>query len=203
MVATCLTVLASCSAGGQSNRYVAEHFRTTRTNFVYVRDRVTGRWVNRHCELRAPMARELPDPLTTAESGDLLSVQLFGPDTVKTGGLQSVTFEVRDTFRVWVIDDVLRGPDVEGRTGYGVQVSWPRPDQPTRHDPLEMFHLPRLGSEQPDTWSPWVVASSTREGALGWWDEARGAPPAPPQPIAHPFELRCQVVSTETPGVVR
>jgi hypothetical protein len=203
IAATCLTVLASCSAGGQSNRYAAEHFRTTRTNFVYVRDRVTGRWVNRHCELRAPLARELPDPLTTAESGDLLSVQLFGPDTVKTGGLQSVTFEVRDTFRVWVIDDVLRGPDVEGRTGYGVQVSWPRPDQPTRNDPLEMFHLPRLGNEQPDTWSPWVVASSTREGALGWWDEAHGAPPAPPQPIAHPFELRCQVVSTDTPGVVR
>jgi len=66
LAVACLTVLASCSAGGQSSRYVAEHFRTTRTNFVYVRDRVTGRWVNRHCELRAPMARELPDPLTSA-----------------------------------------------------------------------------------------------------------------------------------------
>jgi len=198
-----LTVLASCSAGGQSSRYVAEHFRTTRTNFVYVRDRVTGRWVNRHCELRAPMARELPDPLTSHESGDLLSVQLFDPGSVRTGGLQSVTFEVRGTFRVWVIDDVLRGPDVEGRTGYGVQVSWPRPGQPTRYDPLEMFHLPRLGNEPPDAWSPWVVASSTREGAFGWWDEAHGAPPAPAQPIAHPFELRCQVVATDTPGVVR
>ena len=203
MAVACVTILASCSAAGHSGRYVAEHFRTTRTNFVYVRDRVTGHWVNRHCELRAPMARELPDPLKTDESGDLLSVQLFGPETVQTGGLQSVTFEVRDSFRVWVIDDVLHGPDVEGRTSYGVQVSWPRPGQPSRYDPLEMFHLPRLGNEEPDAWSPWVVASSTREGALGWWDEAHGSPPAPPQPIAHPFELRCQVVATDTPGDVR
>ena len=66
-----------------------------------------------------------------------------------------------------------------------------------------MFHLPRLGNEELDAWSPWVVASSTREGALGWWNEAHGAPPAPPQPIAHPFELRCQVVATDTPGDVR
>jgi hypothetical protein len=50
---------------------------------------------------------------------------------------------------------------------------------------------------------PVVVASSTRTGAFGWWDEAQGAPPEPPQPIAHPFELRCQIVATDTPGVVR
>jgi hypothetical protein len=103
----------------------------------------------------------------TDESGDLLSVQLFGSETVQTGGLQSVTFEVRDSFRIWVIDDVLHEPDVEGRTSYGVQVSWPQSGQSTRHDPLEMFHLPRLGNEEPDTSSPWVVASSTREGAFG------------------------------------
>ncbi len=201
--AACLATVVACPAAGPSSRYVAEHFRTTRTNFVYVRDRVTGNWVNRHCELRVPVARDLPDPLMTDERGSLLSVQLFEPESVRTGGLQSVTFEVRDQFRVWAIDDVLGQADVEGRTSYGVQVAWPDSGQPTRHDALELFHLPRLGNEAPDTWSPWVVASATREGAFGWWSEAQGTPPEPPQPIAHPFELRCQVVATDTPGVVR
>ena len=200
-----LAILAGCeNAGfGSSSRYAAEHFRTTRTNFVYVRDKVTGQWVNRRCELRAPVARPLPEPLTTSEDGDRLSVQLFDHESVRSAGIRSVHPETRDGFRVWVIENVLRADDVAGRTRYGVSVSWPQRDQPTHHDPLELFYLPRLGNEVPGEWSPWVVASATREGALGWWSEAHGAPPAPPQPIAHPFELRCQVVTTDTPGVVR
>jgi len=201
--AAALTMAVACSHGGSSSRYAAEHFRTTRTNFVFVRDRVTGSWVNRHCELRVPVARELPEPLMTDEHGTLLSVQLFDPESVRSAGLRSVEFTIDDGFRVWIIDDVLHEADVEGHTSYGVQVAWPSAGESTRYDALELFHLPRLGSEPPDTWSPWVVASATREGAFGWWDEAQGAPPAPPQPIAHPFELRCQVVATDTPGVVR
>jgi hypothetical protein len=199
----CLAIVTDCSSAGPPSRYVAEHFRTTRSNFVYVRDRVTGQWMNRHCELRAPVARQLPDPLTTDQHGDLLSVELFEPGSVRTGGIRSMGFEVRAGFRVWVIDDVLRLADLEGRTRYGVQVKWPEAGQATRYDPLELFYLPRLGNEPPETWSPWVVASATREGAFGWWSEAQGVPPAPAQPITHPFELRCQVVATDTPGVVR
>ena len=60
-LAACLAIVTACSASGPSSRYVAEHFRTTRTNFVYVRD-------------------------------------------------------------------------------LGVQVAWPVAGQPTRHDPLELFH---------------------------------------------------------------
>ena len=201
LAAVCLATLLACS--GPSGRYVAQHFRTTRSNFVYVRDRVTGNWMNRHCELRVPVARALPDPLMTEEHGTALSVQLHDPESVRTGGLRSVDFVVRDGFRVWVIDDVLAEADVEGQTSYGVQVAWPKAGETTRYDPLELFHLPRLGDGPPETWSPWVVASSTRAGAFGWWNEAQGAPPEPPQPIAHPFELRCQVVATDTPGVVR
>src|SRR5262245_55794103 len=200
-----LAILAGCeNAGvGSSSRYAAENFRTTRTNFVYVRDKVTGQWVNRRCELRAPVARPIPEPLTTSEDGDRLSVQLFDRESVRSAGIQSVHPETRDGFRVWVIENALRADDVAGRTRYGVSVSWPQRDQPTHHDPLELFYLPRLGNETPGEWSPWVVASATREGAFGWWSEAQGAPPAPPQPIAYPFELRCQIVTTDTPGVVR
>src|SRR4029450_13980150 len=103
----------ACSA--QRGRYAAEHFRTTRTNFVYVRDSVTKNWVNRRCELRAPVARELPFPLSTPESGDLMSLQLMQPGTAKTGGLNSVEFETRDGYRLWSIEDVLREPALRGR----------------------------------------------------------------------------------------
>ena len=194
---------AGCSGVAPSGRYVAEHFRTTRTNFAYVRDRVTGQWMNRHCELRVSLARRLPDPLMTDAHGTALSVQLHEPGSVRSGGLRSVNFAVRDGFRVWVIDDVLHPADVQGRTKYGVSVKWYRTGTETQYDPLELFHMPRLGNEPPETWGPWVVASSTREGAFGWWSEAQGAPPAPPTPIAHPFELRCQNVPTDTAGVVR
>src|SRR5215475_4320380 len=108
-----ITMPAACSA--QRGRYSAEHFRTTRTNFVYVRDRVTKNWVNRRCELRVSVKRELPDPLSTPDSGDLMSFQLLQPGTAQTGGLNSIKFETRDGYRYWSIEDVLHEPDVDGR----------------------------------------------------------------------------------------
>jgi len=196
------TILGACSV--QRGRYAAEHFRTTRTNFVFVRDRVTKNWVNRRCELRVSLARELPNPLQTSESGDLLSVQLMKPGTAQTGGLRSVEFETRDGFRLWAIEDVLDEPDVDGHTSYQVQVSWPRAGAETTYEPAEIFHLPALDDQPPNSWGPWVTADKTREGALAWWSETTGKPPeTTQQPIAHPFELRCEIVFTDTPGVVR
>ena len=197
----CMTMPASCSA--PRGRYAAEHFQTTRTNFVFVRDRVTKNWVNRRCELRVPLKRELPDPLETPESGTLLSVQLLGPGSAQSGGLDSVKFETRDGFRVWSIEDVLHQDDVEGKTSYYVQVAWPRAGSETKHDAAEIFHLPLLGDQPPNQWGPWVTAGRTREGAMGWWSETAGSPPEPAQAIANPFELRCEIVFTDTPGVVR
>ena len=194
-------ILGACSAA--SGRYAAEHFRTTRTNFVFVRDRVTKNWVNRQCELRVPAARELPNPLETSESGTLLSVQLMQPGSAQSGGLRSAQFETREGFRVWAIEDVLHEPDVDGHTSYYVQVSWPRTGAETKHDAAEIFHLPALGDQPPNTWGPWVTADKTREGAMAWWSETTGQPPEQAKRIANPFELRCQIVFTDTPGVVR
>lgn len=196
-----VTIPGACSA--QSGRYAAERFQTTRHTYVYVRDRVTKNWVNRRCELRVPVARELPDPLETSESGTLLSVELLQPETAESGGLMSTQFETRDGFRVWKIEDVLHEPDVKGRSSYLVQVSWPKPGAETKHDPAEIFHLPALGDQPPNTWGPWVTADKTREGALAWWSETAGKPPEPAQRIANPFELRCEIVFTDLPGVVR
>ena len=200
-IAVSIATLASCSAS--HGRYAAEHFRTTRTNFIYVRDRVSKQWVNRRCELRVALERKLPDPLQTNESGTLLSVQLLRPGSAESGGLNSVAFDVREGKRVWVIEDVLHDDDVTGRSSYQVQVEWPHPGAETQYDPAEIFYLPALGDQPPNTWGPWVSANKTRPGALAWWDETTGQPPAPPQPIPFPFELRCQVVFTDTPGVVR
>lgn len=202
-VVTASAILAACSVSAGRDRYAAEHFRTTRTNFVYVRDRVTKNWVNRRCELRVDVARPLPDPLQTNEDGTRLSVQLLRPESAETGGLNSVAFQVRDGKRVWVIDDVLHEDDVNGKTGYQVQVQWPKPGAETKYDPAEIFYLPRLGDQEPNTWGPWVTANKTRAGALAWWSETTGQPPEPPQRIEHPFELRCEIVFTDTPGVVR
>jgi hypothetical protein len=196
-----LTVPASCSP--QRGRYTAEHFRTTRTNFVYVRDRVTKNWVNRRCELRVSLKRELPDPLSTPDTGDKLSIQLLQPGSAQTGGLNSVQFQTRDGYRVWSIEDVLHEPDVDGRSAYSVQISWPRPGGETKYDPAEIFHLPMLGDQPPNEWGPWVTADKTREGAFAWWSETTGRPPEQKQTIASPFELRCEIVFTDTPGVVR
>jgi hypothetical protein len=196
-----MSVAAACSA--QRGRYSAEHFRTTRTNFVYVRDRVTKNWVNRRCELRVPVKRELPDPLSSAETGDLLSVQLLQPGTAQTGGLHSVKFETTDGYRLWTIEDVLHESDVDGHTSYSVQISWPTPGTSTRYEDAEIFHLPMLGDQPPNAWGPWVTADKTREGAFAWWSETTAKPAEPKQAIANPFELRCEIVFTDTPGVVR
>ena len=196
-----LFVPASCSA--QHGRYAAEHYMTTRTNFVYVRDTVTKKWVNRRCELRVPVARHLPEPLQTNDSGTLLSVQLLQPGTAESGGLQSVDFQTRDGFRVWTIEDVLHEADVKGHSAYSVQVAWPHPGLATKYDPAEIFHLPMLGDQPPESWGPWVTADKTREGAMAWWSETTGQRPEPAQQIDNPFELRCEIVFTETPGVVR
>src|SRR5262245_38224137 len=196
-----LTMSIACSA--QHGRYAAEHFRTTRTNFVFVRDRVTKNWVNRRCELRVPAARELPDPLSTSDSGDLLSLQLLQPGTAESGGLKSIQFATKDGYRVWSIEDVLHEPDVDGRSAYSVQISWPHPGSETKYEPAEIFHLPMLGDQPPNEWGPWVSADKTREGAFAWWSETTGKAPEPTQTLAHPFELRCEVVFTDTPGVVR
>src|SRR5262245_40424752 len=55
VAAACLAMVVACSGPGSSGRYRAEHFRTTRTNFVYVRDRVTGQWEDRQREPPKPV----------------------------------------------------------------------------------------------------------------------------------------------------
>lgn len=171
------------------------------SGFAYVRDRQTGRWVSRACELRVAAARDLPQPLSDDEHGDKLSVQLFRPVSVESAGLQSIEPEVRDGHRVWRLSEILDESDLAGEVAYGIQVEWPQPGAETRVDPLEIIRLPPPGDTPPEQWSEWMSASDLREGAFGWWDEVHGAPPESLPGPQHPFQLRCRLLLNDTPGV--
>ena len=71
--------------------------------------------------------------------------------SVGTAGIRSIAFETREGFRVWSLEDVLNEDDVAARTSYSVQIAWPRSGQETRHDPMELFHLPGPGAVAPNT----------------------------------------------------
>jgi hypothetical protein len=198
-----LLLAAACSQPlGERGRYRMATDPGSRHGLRYVKDRETGLWVIRQCELRVAAARELPEPLQDDAHGSRLHVSVFKPETVSSGLLLSVDFELRDGYRVWPGADVLDEDDLAGRVAYGIQVSWPQTSGETRHEPLEVISLPPLGDTPPDEWSAFLRADRLREGAFGWWEEAHGSDAPALEPPAHPFELRCRLVLRDVPGVV-
>lgn len=173
----------------------------SRYSFKYVMDRRTKRWVNREIELRVSVARPLPEPLTDDAHGDRISLQLLRSGSAQTGGLRSGLPVIEAGWRVWRGWDVLREDDLRGQSSYGVSVQWPVAGQGTRFDATEIFRLPPLGSLPPDAWSEWAEAADRRAGAFGWWEEARGAPPADAPKPEYPFQFRYRLVLFENPGV--
>lgn len=173
----------------------------SRHSFRYVQDRVTKRWVNREFELRVRVERALPEPLTDAEHGDRLSVQLLTSMSAQSGGLDASLPVVADGWRTWHGRDVLHEDDLRGQTSYSVSVQWPVEGESTRYDDAEIFRLPPLGNLPPDAWSDWATADDRRPGAFGWWEEVHGAPRdttiARP---AWPFEFRYRLFLSDIPG---
>ena len=197
-----LLLAAGCSQALERGRYRMATDPASRHGLRYVKDRETGQWVNRECELRVSAERELPEPLQDEAHGSKLHVSVFKPETVSSGLLLSIDFELRDGYRVWRGADVLDEDDLAGRLAYGIQVSWPQTGGETRHEPLEVIALPPLGDTPPDEWSAFLRADRLREGAFGWWEEAHGSDAPALEPPAHPFELRCRLVLRDVPGVV-
>src|SRR5262249_61764143 len=132
------------------------------------------RGANCECERRVAPARE----------GEV-SVEFSPPGSAQTAYYQSAG-DHRGRLM-----EVLSGDAPAGKTAYGVQ---------TPNEPMEIFPLPPPGD--PGVWSEWRKASTTREGAFGWWREVHGAAPQPAQPPAHPFELRCPVFLADVPGTL-
>ena len=183
-----------------SGRYYMEPDLGSRHRSEYVRDRVTDQWIYREIELRVDTLRPLPDPISDDQHGDKLSLQLFKPGMVKTGGLRSGTPVREDNYWIWRGAEALDEDDLKGRAAYGAQLEWPREGEETRYDPMEFFPLEALGTTEPGVWSPWLSAATMRAGAFGWWEEAHGKPAdSLPRP-EHPFELRWRLVLIDRPG---
>lgn len=205
LCAAALTLAVACSSAPtapSSGRYRMATHRTTRSNFAYVMDVETQRWANRECELRVSTARALPDPLSGPEHGTQLSVQLFKPVSVESAYFHPNNYEMRDQHRVWLLRHVGDEGDLTGRSAYGVQVQWFWEGEDPTYDALEMIRMPPLGNQPPGVWSEWSGASSLREGAFGWWEEAHGKAQREVKPPEYPFELRCRVFLADTPGVL-
>jgi hypothetical protein len=161
-----LPILAfvGCIGGTSAGRYTMATDPGARYGFRYVRDRESGLWVHRECEVRVSAQRKLPDPISDAEGGDRLHSQRFD------------------------------GNDLQGRSAFGVQVEHPKPGEPSDWEPMELFAFPPMATMVPDAWSEWTLAANQRAGAFGWWEEVHGSAPEPPVPIEFPFELRCRLL---------
>jgi hypothetical protein len=192
------------SAGGSANgRYVLARDPGSRYDFEFVQDRETGRWVQRECELRVPVARALPDPLNHPEYGSLMAVDLLKPGSIEGAGIRSLDFALRDGYRIWNIPQVLGEHDFADAVDYAIQVKWPTgPEQPARFEPLEIIHPPALNDSPLGEWSGWISPSGFREGGFAGIEEVSGQPAGPVTPPEHPFALRCRLYLTDIPGFV-
>jgi hypothetical protein len=185
ILATIASLLGLGCGKSSSARYTMATDLGSRHSSRYVHDRVTGKWVYREIELRVGTARHLPDPISDDEHGDRLSLQLFRPLTVQTGGLRKGTAVIEGGYRVWRGADVVNEGDLEGRAAYGVTVEWPVVDDSSGapYDPLEIFQMPPFGETEPEAWSPWMTAAKLREVAP-----------------KYPFEFRWRLKLDEVPG---
>lgn len=193
-------LLAAACGGAPTGRYRIATDPASRYDFEFIRDRETGQWVQREFEIRVDLERRLPPLRVAAEIGNTFSVQLFKPGSASSGGIFSAIPVEENGFRMWRGADVVGPNDLRGRVAYGVSVAWLDPGRSTQHDPMEMFELPPLGVTVPNEWSAWTTAGYQRAGAMGWWEEANGAPQVPAQAPEHPFEFRWRLVFAEIPG---
>ena len=189
-----LSLLASCELGAR-DRLVLSTDPASRYDFKYVLDRQTKLWVHRHCEIRVPTARVLPDPLSTPETGDLLHFTEFSSISMGSAGVDKTEYRVRDGHKVWLWRDIPGEDEYKGRGGFGIQAEWPNPGGVSRHDPLEHFDLPAVKSMTPYVWTPWRKADRISGGVFADWERVHGMEPSEPIPgVEHPFEMRCRAV---------
>jgi hypothetical protein len=209
--AALLMLFASLPA--EAARYALRRDPASRHGFRHVLERDSGLWVHLHCELRVPLARELPDPISTPETGDLMSTTYFSAISMGSGDFVPGAWRERDGYRVWLARSLARESDFDDSSSYGVQLSFPvAAEAALRREPMEVFELPRFARLVPYVWSPWRRADQVLGGDFAGWGKLHGAPAelagAPP----HPFELRCRTVlwdrlftpvETEDPNVAR
>lgn len=191
-----LLVPAGCAGGAARYRLVTDP--ASRYSFKHVQEKNSKKWVHLHCELAVAEARKLPDPLSTPETGDLISFTRFDPGSMGSAGIAPAEFKVRGEDRVWLYREVAKGSDLDGKSALGVAVSWPSSEQgPRPHDPSEIFHIPSIATLEPYVWTPWRGADEVRGGDMPDWERVQGMESAAAPPVEHPFRLRCRTVLTD------
>jgi hypothetical protein len=197
--APALLWIAACAEGASRDHYFLTPDPASRQRWPYVMERKSLQWVHLHCELRVPLERTFPDPVTTPESGDLMSTQYMTPQTMQTGDVVPAEFKLRDGYRVWLSRSLAHAEDLKGTSSLGVRISYPSGEPgPLRSDPMEIFHLPPLPQLTPYVWSPWHKADEVRSTFFAGWEKLHGMPPDEQTALAHPFELRCRPVLSDS-----
>jgi hypothetical protein len=163
----------------------------------WLQDRETGRYPHAHCELRVPVERPLPDPISRADTGDLLSTTYLTGMTMESAGINLSEIRIADGWRVWLWRDLPDIARLRSDTRLAIAVNWPQADGGLRNEPSEVFVLPALDAHPPYRWSPWRPAAQIRDGDHAAFDTLNNAPATPVPAPAHPFELRCRTVLSE------
>ncbi len=144
-----VNALAGGAAEAQRSRY------QPMPGHPWLQDRETGRYPHAHCELRVPLARPLPEPLTRPETGDLLSKTYLTAATMESADIVPTAFTVADGWRTWLWRDLPDAARVKGSGRLAITVRWPNADGTLRDEPTEIFKLPALEAHPPWQWSPW------------------------------------------------
>ncbi len=158
-------------------------------------DRASGTYPHAHCQLRVPLARDLPAPLTTEAHGDLLRKTFITRATMESAGIDLTHVRIADGWRTWLWRERAVPVRLADDNLFSVKVNWPQPDGTLRADPTEIFRLPALEAYPLYHWSPWQRAQHVRTGEHVEYQAMQGASAEVPAPAPqHPFELRCRTV---------
>jgi hypothetical protein len=191
IVLVLVIALAGCEAEARRSRY------QPMPGHPWLQDRESGRYPHAHCQLRVPVARPLPEPLTRPETGDLLSQTYLTAATMESAGIVLTDETLADGWRTWLWRDLPDAARLQGSGRLAITVRWPNADGTLRHEPTEIFALPALEAHPPWRWSAWQRAVQIRSGGHATYEAFENTPesaaPAPEQA----FELRCRTVLSE------
>ena len=164
------------------------------SNLVHVG---SGLYVHRETELRVNAARfeTPPDDAAPGAMSKLDTSRFFPLGTSSTFFKPSK--KRRGGYLVWSEVSHLSDNDYKGKTSRGAHVRWEKDGAVIVYDVLEIFQFPPPDISQINNWSPWVEASSRREGLFGWHAEAnKHAAETPTAPVYH-FQMRFKLVLSQ------
>lgn len=157
----------------------------------------SGLYVHRETELRVNAARlETPPDAALPGAVSELSTSCFFPLGTSSTYFKPSKERLGD-FLLWTEVSHLSKDDLRGKTSRGANVCWEKDGAVTVYDVLEIFKFPPPDTSQLNNWSPWVEASSTREGLFGWHAEANKHADETPTASVYPFQMRFRLVLSQ------